>query len=214
MAIDAIGVARTDAQSPPWLAEWRPLFRRVQGALARRSRLRRTRIDDAPLALGNDLKRGIVGVLRRGFGYVRLNVGIRFALLLGGIEARIIDWIGVPRPQPRNRLESGRVDWIRCDVVDCRQAIRLDAEIERISNQRDADNQPSDRLANAADSFPPNRYAGGKREQDRDDGKHQGARQRRQSWHDIERARAHNDDGDERCGQRKQRKPPRPDGKP
>ena len=131
--------------------------------------LRRARIDDAPFALGDDRDRGVVGLLRRRVGDdQRLDVGIGRALLLGGVEAGIGDRVGVARAQPRDRLEARRIDRIGGDVVDRRQPVGLDAEIGRIGDQRDADEQRGQRLA-AGRRCPPSRSRRRRRgEQDRD----------------------------------------------
>ena len=94
-----------------------------------------------PFALGDDFERGVVGFLRRGVGEIGLDVGIGGALLLGGVEAGIGDRIGVARAQPRDRLEPRRVDRIGGDVIDRRQPVGLDAEIKRIGNQREPDQE-------------------------------------------------------------------------
>ena len=159
----------------------------LDAALARRGGLRRPCIDDVPLALGDHLEHGVVGFLRRRIGEVGLDVRIGGALLLRRVQAGIGDRIGVARPQSRDRFEARRVDRVGGDVIDGRQAVRLDAEIERIGNQRDADEQRRDRLANPADPFPPDGDPGGEGEQDRDQGEHQRAGQRRQRRHDVER---------------------------
>ena len=74
--------------------------------------------------------------------------------------------------------------------------------------------QSGRRVPAAADAVAPDDDAGAEREQDRDAGQHQGAGQRGQRRNDVERARAHDDDGDEGGGERKQGDAPRPDGKP
>ena len=81
-------------------------------------------VDDAPLALGDHRQRGIVGRLRRRIRE-RLDIGIGRALLLGGLEARIGDRIGVARAKPRQHLVARRIDRIGGDVVNPRQPVGL-----------------------------------------------------------------------------------------
>ena len=84
---------------------------------ARQSRLWQPRIDDPPAPPGDDLHRGVVGLLRRRHGVVGRDVGIGRILLFRGIETGISDRIGIARPQPRDGVELRRVDRIGSDVV-------------------------------------------------------------------------------------------------
>ena len=187
---------------------------RLDMAIARAGPLRRAGIDDRPFALGDDLEHGLIGLDRRRIGQVRLNVRIARALLFRGVEAGIGDRVRVPRTKPRDHLEPRRVDRISRDVVDRRQPVGLHAEIERISDERDPDEQRGDGLAHPADALPPDDDASAEGQQDRDHGERQSAREGGKSRHDIECARTHDDDGNESRRERKQRDPPRPKGKP
>ena len=90
-------------------------------------------------------------------------------LLLGGVEAGIGDRVGVPRPQSCNCLELWRIDRVSGHVVDRRQSVGRDTEVERISNEREPDEKCSDRLAHSPDALSPDDRAGAKREQNCDD---------------------------------------------
>ena len=138
---------------------------------------------------------------------VGLDVGISGVLLLGCVKTRIDHRIGIARPQPRDHFELRRIDRVGGDVGNRRQAGTLDAEIERIGDQREPDEDRRGRMAAAACALAPDDDDGAEGEQNGDAGQHQSAGERRQRRHDVERARADDDDGDEvvasektRCG--------------
>ena len=147
-------------------------------------------------------------------GDIRLDVGIGRVLQFGGVEAGIADVVGVARPQPRDRLEPWRIDRIGGDVVDRRQLVGLDPEIGRIGDKREPDQQRGHRVSEAFDAILPDHRAGAEGEQDGDDGERERAGERRERGHDLQHARAHDDDGEQRRGEREQRDAPRPDGEP
>ncbi len=166
------------------------------------------------LRLVMTLHRRVVGFLSRGIGQVRLDIRISGVLLLCRIEAFIGDRVGVARAQTCNGVETRRIDWIGRDVVDSRQPPSLDAEISRISNQREADEQRGNRLLGAGDTLKPDDDECAQRKQYRDRRQHQGAGKGRQRRHDFERPRAHDDDGNHGRGEREKCNTSGPDGEP
>ena len=187
---------------------------RIGDAGRRQALRRRTRVDDAPPAPGDDLHGGVEGLLRRRRCLLRLDVRIGRVLQLRRIEALIGDRIGVARPQPRDRVELRRIDRIGGDVVDRRQLIGAHAEIGRIGDEGEPDEYRRERLAKSAEAVLPDHDAGPKGQQNGNDRQRQGARKGGNRGNDVERARAHDNDADQRRNEREKRDAARPDGKP